>query len=60
MKQWQQDNGAEVLVHISIDTVELSGEPFDIKVSKGYRVSKGSLLANVDFPKIALENKLTM
>lgn len=53
------DNGAEVLVHIGIDTVELGGEPFDIKVSEGSKVSKGSLLANVDFPKIALENKLT-
>lgn len=53
------DNGAEVLVHMGIDTVELNGEPFEIKVSEGSRVSKGSILATVDFKKIALENKLT-
>lgn len=53
------DNGAEVLVHIGIDTVELGGEPFEIKVREGSRVSNGSLLAKVDFNKIALENKLT-
>ncbi|EFU07838.1 N-acetylglucosamine-specific PTS transporter subunit IIBC [Enterococcus faecalis] len=53
------DNGAEVLVHIGIDTVELGGEPFEIKVREGSRVSNGSLLAKVDFNKITLENKLT-
>lgn len=53
------DNGAEVLVHIGIDTVELGGEPFEMKVREGSRVSNGSLLAKVDFNKIALENKLT-
>jgi len=53
------DNGAEVLIHIGIDTVELGGEPFEIKVSEGERVSNGSLIAKVDFKKIALANKLT-
>lgn len=28
------DSGLEVLVHMGLDTVELKGEPFDVKVKK--------------------------
>ena len=42
------DNGIEVLVHIGIDTVELDGSPFEVFVSEGDKVTKDTLLANVD------------
>ena len=42
------DNGIEVLVHIGIDTVELEGSPFEVFVSEGDKVTKDTLLANVD------------
>ncbi|EPH78033.1 PTS system, beta-glucoside-specific, IIABC component [Enterococcus faecalis 02-MB-P-10] len=43
------DNGVEVLVHIGIDTVELSGEGFDLDLEVGSHVKKGQLLGTVDF-----------
>lgn len=42
------DNGIEVLVHIGVDTVELEGEPFDIHVTEGDKVTHETLLATVD------------
>jgi PTS system beta-glucosides-specific IIC component len=42
------DNGVEVLIHIGIDTVKLKGEGFDIKVTKGQRVSEGAPLVTFD------------
>lgn len=44
--------GKEYLIHIGIDTVNLHGDYFDIKVSIGDNVKKNTLLANVDFAKI--------
>ena len=35
------DNGAEVLMHIGMDTVELNGEGFDLDVSVGDEVHAG-------------------
>jgi phosphocarrier protein len=35
------DNGAELLMHIGIDTVELNGEGFALLVKQGERVSQG-------------------
>lgn len=46
------NNGLDILIHIGLDTVELKGVPFDIKVSKGDRVTSGMLLAVVDFQYI--------
>ena len=37
-----------VLVHIGIDTVGLEGSPFEVFVSEGDKVTKDTLLANVD------------
>lgn len=42
------DNGAEVLMHIGIDTVELKGEGFSVKVSVGERVKAGDVLIDFD------------
>ena len=42
------DGGIEVLIHIGIDTVALKGEGFDVKVTKGQKVSAGTPLVTFD------------
>ncbi|WP_243226614.1 beta-glucoside-specific PTS transporter subunit IIABC [Microbacterium sp. CIAB417] len=46
-------DGAEVLIHIGIDTVKLAGEHFSLKVTGGQQVSKGDLLVEFDIEAIA-------
>lgn len=46
------ENGAEVLMHVGIDTVKLNGEGFKLLVSKGQRVSQGEALIAIDFASI--------
>ncbi|MGX6977694.1 beta-glucoside-specific PTS transporter subunit IIABC [Vagococcus elongatus] len=46
------DEGAEVLIHIGLDTVQLNGEFFTAHVAQGDRVSKGELLVEFDVKKI--------
>lgn len=46
------DNGAELLVHIGINTVELNGECFEKHVEQGARVKKGDRLVSFDIDKI--------
>lgn len=52
-------NGLEVLVHMGIDTVQLKGEPFDIKVEANQEVKHGDQLAQVDLDKIKQAGKKT-
>ncbi|MBC8091645.1 MAG: PTS glucose transporter subunit IIA [Pseudonocardia sp.] len=42
------DGGIEVLIHVGIDTVELKGNGFDVKVNKGDRVTVGTPLVTFD------------
>lgn len=42
------DNGAEILMHVGLDTVKLKGEHFDVKVKVGDRVAKGDVLLTFD------------
>ncbi|MBF0971537.1 MAG: PTS glucose transporter subunit IIA [Actinomyces graevenitzii] len=42
------DNGLEILIHVGIDTVNLAGQGFDVKVGKGDRVKAGQTLVVVD------------
>lgn len=51
--------GQSVLVHIGIDTVELSGQGIDVHVAKGQKVSEETLLATVDLPFILEQGKQT-
>ena len=44
----KSDKGAEVLIHIGIDTVSLDGKGFDAKVQANQRVKKGDVLATFD------------
>ncbi|WP_405374010.1 MULTISPECIES: beta-glucoside-specific PTS transporter subunit IIABC [unclassified Microbacterium] len=41
-------DGAEVLIHIGIDTVKLGGTHFDVKVTTGQEVKAGDLLVEFD------------
>lgn len=49
--------GLEILIHIGLDTVELKGEPFDIKVSNEQNVKKGDLLLEFDIEQIKASGK---
>lgn len=46
------DGGAEILIHVGIDTVDLKGAPFTVHVTAGERVSAGQLLMDVDLDQI--------
>lgn len=46
------DNGAEVLIHIGLDTVNLKGEHFTSEVSQGQTVKAGDKLGTVDLAAI--------
>lgn len=46
-------NGAELLMHLGIDTVELGGEGFELLVEHGAQVSDGQALMRFDLDRIA-------
>jgi len=46
------DEGAEILIHIGMDTVELDGKGFDIKAKQGDKVKQGDLLGHFDIDVI--------
>ncbi len=46
------DQGAEILIHIGIDTVNLAGKPFTAHVAPGERVRVGQPLMDVDLAQI--------
>lgn len=49
----RSDDGAEILVHVGIDTVNMKGDGFDVAVEKGQHVSAGDLLVTADLGRIA-------
>ncbi|WP_025112175.1 phosphoenolpyruvate--protein phosphotransferase [Pseudomonas sp. H1h] len=51
------DNGAEILLHLGLDTVELNGEGFSMLVKEGGRVSKGQPLLRYDLDKVGRQCK---
>lgn len=53
------DNGLEVLVHMGLDTVELNGAPFDVKVTEGQKIKHGEVIANADLAAIEAAGKKT-
>ena len=49
------NNGAEILMHVGIDTVQLNGKHFEAKVQSGDSVKKGQLLLEFDVEGIKKE-----
>lgn len=49
------DDGIEILIHIGINTVELEGKYFDLKVNQGDKITVGQPLVEVDFDKVKEE-----
>jgi PTS system beta-glucosides-specific IIC component len=46
------DCGAEILIHVGLETVSLEGKPFKVHVANGDKVQKGQLLIEVDLEAI--------
>lgn len=51
--------GAEVLVHIGLDTVELKGAPFEVLVSEGDTVTPETKIAVMDLEAVTAAGKQT-
>ncbi|MCC8024134.1 MAG: PTS glucose transporter subunit IIA [Clostridium sp.] len=48
----QTEYGAELIIHIGLDTVQLKGQYFKAHVSAGHKVKQGDLLVEFDIDKI--------
>ena len=46
------DNGAEILIHVGLDTVDMGGKPFTYHVKPDQEVKKGDLLITADLKAI--------
>lgn len=46
------DNGAEILVHLGLNTIELKGEGFKTLVKQGDKVKKGQVVIEVDLESV--------
>lgn len=53
----EASNGAEVLIHVGIDTVKMNGEGFKGFVKAGDHVKRGQLLIEFDLEKVKKEAK---
>ena len=49
---FQTKSGAEILIHIGIDTVKLDGQHFEAHVESGQKVKKGDRLVSFDIEAI--------
>lgn len=49
------DSGAEILIHVGLDTVNLKGKHYTIHAHNGDHVAKGQLLMEFDHEAIAAE-----
>lgn len=49
------DDGAEILIHVGIDTVKLKGNHFTSHINEGSRVSAGDLMLEFDIASIKSE-----
>lgn len=51
--------GLEILVHMGINTVELNGAPFNVKVAEGQAVTPQTLIAEMDLAAVKAAKKET-
>jgi phosphoenolpyruvate-protein phosphotransferase len=56
----RSNDGAEILMHVGIDTVEMAGASFETAVRKGDRVRAGDLLLTFDLDLVAHKAKSCM
>ncbi|OGX79009.1 PTS glucose transporter subunit IIA [Exiguobacterium sp. SH31] len=54
------EDGAEILIHVGLDTVELSGDPFTVHVTVGDHVDVGHPLLTADLKQIHQAGKDTV
>ena len=54
------DCGAEILIHVGLETVGLEGKPFTIHAANGDKVKKGQLLIEVDLEAVKAAGLPTM
>ena len=54
------DSGLELLIHIGIDTVQLNGKYYDIKVQNGDQVKQGDVIGTVDLEGVRSEGYRTI
>ena len=55
---FENEEGAEMLIHMGLDTVELGGKFFTPKVEAGAAVRKGDLIAEFDIDEIKKQYKM--
>ena len=48
------DNGAELLLHIGLETVAIGGDGFEAHVADGHRVNAGDRLVSFDLNRVAM------
>lgn len=51
------EHGSEVLLHMGVDTVQLKGAPFTIRVHEGDKVTPDTLVATVDLEALKVAHK---
>ena len=49
------NNGAEILIHVGMDTVKLEGKHFTLKAKQGDTIKKGQTLVELDINAIEKE-----
>ena len=55
---FENEAGAEMLIHMGLDTVNLGGKYFTPKVSAGQKVKKGDLIAEFDINEIKKQYRM--
>lgn len=57
---FRAENGAELLIHMGLDTVQLDGKGFSITVENGQKVKKGDSLGTFDIEEVTKEGYKTV
>lgn len=55
----QTSEGIDILLHLGVDTVELKGEGFDVKVKEGQSLKQGDMVCNMNLETLSKAKKNT-